>query len=60
MIVKCVFCFGTGSREMDIGDENDVEIRCDDCRGTGIDRDKATPDEWKAAIEKRDQPKPNE
>lgn len=32
----CVTCNGTGIREMDIGDCNDVEVTCDDCHGTGI------------------------
>jgi DnaJ-class molecular chaperone len=35
---ECVSCFGTGKRYVDIGDNNDVEVICDDCRGTGKDR----------------------
>ena len=34
---ECCFCFGTGKRYIDIGDNNDVEVTCDDCRGTGYD-----------------------
>ena len=37
--IVCPFCFGTGKVYKDVGDDNDVELRCDDCRGTGISRD---------------------
>jgi len=35
---ECIWCFGTGKRCIDIGDDNDVEVTCDDCRGTGVDK----------------------
>ena len=34
----CVWCFGSGVRYVDIGDDNDVEVRCDYCGGTGEDK----------------------
>lgn len=47
---QCVFCNGTGEREMDVGDSNDVVLRCDDCGGTGIDKEPETlPEDTPAA-----------
>jgi DnaJ-class molecular chaperone len=34
-VKECPFCFGTGRVYKDIGDNNDVDLECDDCRGTG-------------------------
>lgn len=34
---ECPFCFGTGKRYVDIGDDNDVEVTCDGCHGRGYE-----------------------
>ena len=51
MIRECILCFGTGQRQVDIGDDNDVLVKCDDCRGTGIDWDLATSEEREKALD---------
>ncbi len=32
---RCIICYGTGKRAVDIGDDNDVEVACDHCGGSG-------------------------
>jgi len=40
---ECPFCFGTGKRFVDIGDNNDVEVTCDDCCGIGWEEVEISP-----------------